>query len=515
MADWGEGYVTDIGYTAGYYQELSPVWLTTTATLLGFRAPAIDKPYTFAELGCGQGFGIGLLAAVNPKGRFFGFDFNPAQITHGRRLAEDAGLENIEYHDLSFQQLASSPEQAWPDFDFIVLHGIYSWVNRDNQLAIIEFIRRFLKPGGLAYISYNCSPGWASMVPLQRLMRLHADSHPARSDVQGREALAFIRRLQEGGATFFNAHSDIAPRLEMVDKLDSHYIPHEYLNQDWTIADFSDMAEDCSRAKLDYLGSATLAENLENLSVPASLLPLLRAESDPVMRQTILDYASNKGFRRDIYQKGLSPLTVPEHLKAVKHIRLAPLKAGWAGEVKFKTPMGEALGRQDLYGPLLSALGQGAMSLGEIAARPEMANKSLGDLVEVALLLIHGGFAHPEAPAAAVATGQNFNRTVSQSVVNGHTYTFVAAPGLGGGISTGFVEMLAVLTLFDSPRMEEAAFIEAAWGLMQENGRALIKDGVVLETKAAVEPELKAIHASLAGALGDLWRGLGILPTPT
>ena len=513
MADWGEGYVTDINYTTGFYQELSPVWLAAAATLLGFRAPPIDKPYTYAELACGQGFGIGLLAAANPLGRFFGFDFNPAQIAHGRRLAEDSGLETIEYHDLSFQELASSADSAWPEFDFIVLHGIYSWVNRDNQAAIIEFVRRFLKPGGLAYISYNCSPGWASMVPLQRLMRLHADSHPARSDVQGREALAFVQRLREGGAAFFNNHSDIAPRLDTAGKLDSHYVAHEYLNRNWTIMGFADMAEDCARAKLNYLGSASLVENLENLSVPTSLLPLLKSETDPTMRQTMLDYASNKGFRRDIYQKGLAPLTLQEHLEAVKRIRLAPLKKDLAGEIKFKTPMGEATGRQDLYEPLIKSLGEGALTLGEIAARPEMAGKSLGDWVEVALLLIQGGFAHPEAAPASTTSARDFNRVVSRSVLNGHHYAFLATPGLGSGIPVGFVDMLAVLVLLDEPEIGEGAFIDAVFGLLQEKGRSLVKDGVVLDTQEAVAPELKSVYASLQGTLGGIWRGIGVLPS--
>jgi len=513
MADWGEGYVTDINYTVGYYQEFSPVWLAATSTLLGYRAPPLDKPYAYAELGCGQGFGIALLAAANPLGRFFGFDFNPGQIAHGRRLAAESGLVNLELHDLSFQQLATAPEGAWPGFDFIALHGIYSWVSRDNQLAIIEFIRRFLKPGGLVYVSYNCAPGWASMAPLQRLMRLHAGSHPARSDVQGREALAFLQRLKEGGAAFFNVHSDIAPRLEAAAKLDSHYIPHEYLNNNWTMIDFANMAEDCARAKLTYLGSATLVENLENLSVPAPLLPLLKAETDPTMRQTMLDYASNKAFRRDIYQKGLCPLLPQEHLEAVKRIRLAPLKKEWPGEAKFKTPLGEATGRQDLYEPLVKSLiSQGCLSLGEMAGRTELAGKGLGELVELALLLTHGGFAHPAAQSQEASAALAFNRTVCQSVLNGHAYSFLAAPGIGGGIPAGFVDMLALVVILDNPGIGEEAFIDAAFGLLQGKNRALIKDGAVLGTKETITPELKAAYASLQGGLGAIWRGIGVLP---
>jgi len=60
-----------------------------------------------------------------------------------------------------------------PDFDFITLHGIYSWISPENRRTIVEFMRRKLKPGGIVYISYNCMPGWAGMMPLRRLLVEH------------------------------------------------------------------------------------------------------------------------------------------------------------------------------------------------------------------------------------------------------------------------------------------------------------------------------------------------------
>lgn len=516
MANWSEGYVTDINYTSGFYKELSPVWLTTAATLLGFRSPAIDQPYTYAELGCGQGFGTNLIAASNPRGRFFGFDFNPAQVSHGQRLASESGLDNVEFHDASFQQLATSDLSAWPQFDFITLHGIYSWVSRENQLAIQEFIRRFLKPGGLVYVSYNCSPGWTSMVPLQRLMRLHADRHPARSDVQGQQALSFIKQLQEGGAGFFKVHNDVARRIERAAAADSHYIPHEYLNRDWNIGDIASMAEDCAHAKLAYLGSATLAENLDGLSVPAALMPMLSAETDPILRQTILDFASNKGFRRDIYQKGLSALTPQEHIEAVKRIRLVPLSIPTGNEVKFKTPLGEANGNPSLYLPLLKLLSEGgALSLGEIAARPEMAQQNLGNLIEIAVLLLNADYVQPKPIGAtpSTAAAQRLNRIICRSMLDGHNYSFLSAPGIGSAVPAGFVEMIETAVLLDHPNLNEAAFVDAAWQLLSQKGRRLVKDGAQLTTKEASTAELKSIHAAFLAGKRDLWRKLGVLPS--
>lgn len=512
MADWSEGYVTDVGYTLGFYQEFSPVWLATAASLLGYRAPDLSKPYRFAELGCGQGFGLSILAATNPLGQFFGFDFNPSQIAHGQYLAGSAELQNLEFHDLSFQQLAESPEDAWPSFDFITLHGIYSWVNRENQLAIMEFVRRFLKPGGLVYISYNCSPGWASMIPLQRLMRLHAETHPARSDVQGQQAIAFIENLRSSGAAFFNYHSDLASRLETASKLESHYLPHEYLNQAWTIFDFADVVKDCSNAKLSYLGSASLGENLENLSAPANVLPLVQAETNPVMRQTLLDFASNKCFRRDIYQKGLLHLTPQEQLRKIRTIQIASLHREESEQVVFKTPLGEATGQIELYKPVLNALNEKTLTLDEIAKLPALNGKTLGDLIEIALLLFHGGYAHPTVTNESPEFARRINQLISLAVLDGYQYNFLAAPTIGGAIHAGFVEMLTLQVYLEGGTRDQVTFIETAWRILQEKNRTLVKDGHTLTSLESASPELESIWQSWNIKLQSVWTALGILP---
>jgi len=67
--------------------------------------------------------------------------------------------------------------------------------------------------------------------------------------------------------------------------------------------------------------------------------------------------------------------------------------------------------------------------------------------------------------------------------------------------------------LLDEPEIGEGAFIDAVCGLLQEKGRSLVKDGVVLDTQEAVAPELKSVYASLRGTLGGIWRGIGVLPS--
>jgi hypothetical protein len=271
------------------------------------------------------------------------------------------------------------------------------------------------------------------------------------------------------------------------------------------------MADDCAQSKLAYLGSATLVENVDKLSLPAALHELFEAESDPVLRQTILDFASNKGFRRDIYQKGLSLLTPQEQLAAVNRIRLMPLTLPESGEMVIKTPLGEGRGHPDLYGPLLKALAVGEMSMEQMAMRPEMAGKNLAELAEIALLLIDAGYVHPMLGEAVALSTQGFNRTVSRAVMDGHDYCFLAAPKLGSGIPAGFADMLGIGQLIDQPDLDESGFVAAAWRVLEQKQRRLIKDGVMLESLEASTGELKAIYAALTGGFGFSWPRLGVL----
>ncbi len=130
--DWTEGYVAEIEYTSGFYQELAPSLLSFAALVAGYQAPPIDRPFTCFELGCGKGISANLIAAANPAGRFYANDFNPAHIVFARALAADARLENVTFLEKSFAELGG---EELPDFDYITLHGVYSWVSAENRRA--------------------------------------------------------------------------------------------------------------------------------------------------------------------------------------------------------------------------------------------------------------------------------------------------------------------------------------------------------------------------------------------
>src|SRR5262249_3884885 len=150
------GYVTDTSYTDQFFRELSPAWLNYVAALNDTRPRPLDAGFAYLVLVCGFGTSTVGNAAAYPQGEFHGCDIIPAHVDGGRRRAAALGVTNATFHEAAFDQLLAF---RLPACDFIVLHGVYSWVDAEARGAVRRVIRTLLKPGGLAYVSYNCLPG--------------------------------------------------------------------------------------------------------------------------------------------------------------------------------------------------------------------------------------------------------------------------------------------------------------------------------------------------------------------
>lgn len=155
MQDWMAGYRADINYTYGYYSELNPLRMRLAFLNAGLDFPPITHA---CELGFGQGVSINIHAAASPI-QWYGTDFNPAQAAFAQTLAKNC-CSKAQLFDDAFADFAQRDDL--PDFDYIALHGIWSWISEENRSVIVDFIRRKLKVGGVLYISYNTMPGWST-----------------------------------------------------------------------------------------------------------------------------------------------------------------------------------------------------------------------------------------------------------------------------------------------------------------------------------------------------------------
>ena len=158
--------------------------------------------------------------------------------------------------------------------------------------------------------------------------------------------LDFVDRLKQAGALFFEANPALENRLTDIRKQDARYIAHEYLNQDWHPLMFADVAGAMLEAKCRYIGSATLAENIDTVSVPANVAPILAETRDPYLRETLRDLGCAQAFRRDLYRKGMAPMPAPEQQALLDEYddRLAGRQVPEGGPT-FATPVGTVTGR--------------------------------------------------------------------------------------------------------------------------------------------------------------------------
>ncbi len=283
---WNDGYVADIDYPSGFFEEQSPAYLHFACVLNGYEPVALDAPFSYCELGSGRGLTANLLAASNPQGDFYAVDFLPSHVAGARQLSRAAQLDNLTLLEDSFADLAEGRVAGLPQFDFITLHGVYTWVTADNRKHIVNFIKRYLKPGGIAYVSYNALPGWNATLPLQRLMLEHADRHPGGSGAQLDGARQFIDALRATKAGYFGAQQPrLQHRLDSLKTDNANYLAHEYMNRGWQPLYHADVARDLAAAKLDYVGSTELPM--------APPLPVGRA-ANPARRHARRDHAPNR-----------------------------------------------------------------------------------------------------------------------------------------------------------------------------------------------------------------------------
>ncbi len=300
--DWTSGYVAEIDYTHGYYRELAP-GLINFALLLSGYAPPIVETTRYLELGYGQGLSANVHAAA-VAGEFWGADFNPAHAANAQSLAAFAGSDG-RFFDDSFVDMAARSDL--PGFDYIVLHGVWSWVSDENRRAIVEIIRRRLKVGGVVYMSYNTLPGWSVSMPLRHLMTLHADA--VGSDAQGvvgriDASIAFGRKLEEVGARYFSANPAAKGRLEAIAGQNRNYVAHEYFNRDWAPMYFSEAHDWLADAKLGYACAAMLLDQMDAFNLTQAQRDVVNAIPYGVLRETVRDYMLNRQFRRDLYTRG-------------------------------------------------------------------------------------------------------------------------------------------------------------------------------------------------------------------
>ena len=519
MSTWSDGYVSDIEYVGIFYHHQTPSLLNFVCLFNGVEPPAIDDGFDYCELGCGQGATANTLAACNSRGRFHAVDFNPAHIAHARALASEAGLTNIEFHEKSFRQMLDARADALPQFDFITLHGIYTWVGPETRREIVEVLSRCVKPGGVVAVSYNSLPGWTGGIPIQHLLMEHARHGRQRSDRQIEDSIRFAVELKEANALHLQGNpflDAVAEKVNQGNRGVRSYLAHEYLNATWNPMFSADVGRELSEAKLDYVATADPFESILNLTLTSQQQALLQRFDSTAMRETVKDYCIQRHLRNDIFVRGARRLSVVDRDERLRGLTLALTVSRQNARFTFQVPIGEAKVAPETYTPMFDALAEGPRTVGDLIDLQGVSGRPDANPVDVAGFLVGSGQAMPRVSADDTkddSDAKRFNRAVAARgrSAGAPGRAALAAPVIGTGLPANSVERLVYDGLASGLKADADALSRHVWQPMAGRGEAVIKDGKPIVEEAE---SLVALRGHIEGTLDrmvPLWQRLGAI----
>jgi SAM-dependent methyltransferase len=269
-------------YSTRPYALTHPDNLATLGGLAGLRPPSLERCRVL-ELGCGAGGNLIPMAVSLPGATFVGLDLSERQIADARKLADAVGLTNI-----TFQvQNILAVDESLGRFDFIVCHGVFSWVPPDVQDTILTICRRNLEDAGIAFVSYNAYPGWhlKGVVRELLLQRVRTTDPPQE---QVRQARTVLEQTGRDLADRRDAYSRLLrTRVESAASGSDTYLFHDYLEEVNQPIYFQEFVERAAAHGLQYLGDGRL-----RATAPAA--------PDRVEREQHGDFLANRSFRRSL-----------------------------------------------------------------------------------------------------------------------------------------------------------------------------------------------------------------------
>jgi SAM-dependent methyltransferase len=360
------GLYEQVAYPGYVYPATHPARLEVLGRLFGLE-PAPAAGCHVLELGCGDGGNALAIAQTLPAAQVIGIDAAAAAIERGQGLATAAGLTNVELRvaDLADPGLA---ETLGP-VDYLVAHGVYSWIPPAVRGALLDCARRCLAAHGIAFVSYNAYPGSYLRDMTRDILSFHLrgiddpGERIARAQALMQTIVAvetpspYARVLREHLQRMLSAseallfHDDLAP-------VSTPFYFHEFI-------------EHATAHELQFLSEADLSES-QMRDVPGSVGELIASlPPDVIVREQYLDFFSNRMFRQTLLVHSGAPVNRVIDDRHLEGMAIAS-PARWDGE-RFVTPAGAAMSTSAaLVSAAMHELGDcwpASLTFAELAAR--------------------------------------------------------------------------------------------------------------------------------------------------
>ncbi len=310
MSDAAFAY-DEVRYDTGSQESTRPARMQAMAALHGFRAASPSR-CRMLELGGGSGLNVLPLAAAYPDSEFVVVDLAASAIATGKRIAAEAGITNV---TLRQGDLAEPLDLG--AFDYVVAHGVYSWIPDFVRSHLFDAARRHLTPNGVFYLSYNAQPGWQVMGVLRDLMEFHVRGETDTATRVNRamdlvERIAALETTTEGFAAALKVTATSFLRVVSQSKKPgdrfNHFVFHDVLAETNDAFYVRDVAERAERHGLAWFSGAACARPGTREAFDALHASLHGATSLPRERAALYvtqcdDLMTGNRFRRDLFAR--------------------------------------------------------------------------------------------------------------------------------------------------------------------------------------------------------------------
>jgi SAM-dependent methyltransferase len=294
----GSDRYDDIAYPSYPFWQTHPDRLAVIASLFGMQPAPVGRCRVL-ELGGGDGGNLIPMALVAPDATFVGIDLAADPIARGQRTVRDLGLTNITLVRGDVCELAQQPPPAEP-FDYIIAHGLFSWVPDVARVAVLEIMGRWLAPQGVAYLSFNAYPGGHLRQMVREILQYHTDGLPdGQRTIAEAQSLARVLAdaLPDGDAT-----ASVRASLRTASTREPGALYHDELSPDNKPFYFHEVVEQAAAYGLQYLGEADFSEMQDQGFTPEAreILAAIERERGRIAREQYMDFLKARQFRQTL-----------------------------------------------------------------------------------------------------------------------------------------------------------------------------------------------------------------------
>lgn len=346
MTNQGATAYDVISYPGHPFGETHPDHLATLGSLFGMSPAPLDACRVL-ELGCGDGANLIPIAFQWPDSEFVGLDLSEQAVAKGNAFIARAGLKNIVLRACDIMEVSAQ----LGTFDYIISHGVYSWVPAPVRTKILSILRDNLSAQGIGYISYNCYPGCHSRDIAREMMHYHVRgvTDPQQRVAQSRAVLKLVAETSAEDSIY---GFELRNQLNRIQDIDDQVLYHDDLSDIATPFYLHEVAEDAARHGLQYIADAAFSlSRFERLPAPARERLASIPVQDAVTREQYADFIEGRAFRESLFchdnielQRDIDPRCITGcHLGTSAKPQDGTIDPAASGTVTFKTENGSTL----------------------------------------------------------------------------------------------------------------------------------------------------------------------------